>query len=110
MDLRDLRPVSTASAPAYTVTLTLTVEDVQALWSAAAERALAAPGMTLGDVLDTIGPREDPSVADCVAMLTAPARIAGCELEGFEVLECHDLAPAPVLLPSPKPVLRAANA
>lgn len=110
MDLRDFRHVSSASAPAFTVTLTLTVEDVRALWSAAAERALAAPGMTLGDALDTLGPREDPSVADCIAMLAAPARIAGCELDGFEVLERREVAPAPILLPPPTPALCAAHA
>ncbi|WP_213982632.1 hypothetical protein [Sphingomonas sp. dw_22] len=69
------------------VTLALTVEDARALWSAAADRALSAPGMTIADVLDTIGPREDPSIAECISMLTAPAGIAGCALEGFEVRE-----------------------
>jgi hypothetical protein len=60
----------------FTVALTLTVADARALWSAAADRALAAPGMTLADVLDTIGPREDPSIADCIALLTGPAAIS----------------------------------
>lgn len=87
MDFRDLRHISANSAEAFVVTLTLTVEDTQALWSAAADRALAAPGMTIADVLDTLGPREDPSIADCISMLTAPAGIAGCALEAFEVRE-----------------------
>lgn len=85
MDFRDLRHIAANSADAFVVTLTLTVEDARALWSAAADRALAAPGMTITDVLDTIGPREDPSIADCISMLTAPSGIAGCTLEGFEV-------------------------
>lgn len=87
MDFRDLRHTSVKAGSAFTVTLTLTVEDARALWSAAADRALASPGMTIADVLDTIGPREDPSIADCIAMLTAPAAISGCALEGFEVSE-----------------------
>ena len=87
MDSSDLRHIPQRTASAFTVTLTLTLEDSRALWSAAADRALAAPGMTIADVLDTIGPREDPAIAECIAMLTAPAGIAGCTLEDFEVRE-----------------------
>jgi hypothetical protein len=82
---------SSASADnaSFTVTLTLNVEDAGALWNAAAEKALQAPGMTLADVLDTLGPREDPSIADCIAMLTAPAAIPGCALDDFDVSATH---------------------
>lgn len=72
-------------APRFQVTLTLSVEDVEALWAAAATRGMQGPGATVADVLDTIGPREDPSIADCIAMLTAPSAVAGCALEDFEV-------------------------
>ncbi len=99
----------TGVSASYTVTLSLTVEDARALWAAAAERALAAPGMTLADVLDTIGPREDPSIADCIAMLTAPAALPGCTLEGYEVLDPDmDLAPAQIIQLPTQPMLRAA--
>jgi hypothetical protein len=84
MQLRDLRQTP-ADATAFTVTLSLSVEDARALWTAAAEKALQAPGATLADVLDTIGPREDPSLGDCIAMLTAPAAVAGCALDDFSV-------------------------
>ncbi|MDG2534031.1 hypothetical protein P6144_10265 [Sphingomonas sp. HITSZ_GF] len=98
-------------ASSYTVSLTLSVADVRALWSAAADRALAAPGMTLADVLDTIGPREDPSIVDCIAMLTSPAAIAGCALESFEVAEADaGLAPAQIIQLPTQAVLRAAHA
>lgn len=80
------------TAGSFTVTLTLKVDDAERLWIAAAERALASPGMTLADVLDTLGPREDPSIPDCVAMLTAPADLPGCLLDGYAVRE----APTPV--------------
>jgi hypothetical protein len=94
----------------FTVSLSLNVEDVRALWAAAAERALAAPGMTLADVLDTIGPREDPSIADCIAMLTAPAALPGCTLEGFDVAaDMAGLAPAQIIQ-LPTQMLRAAHA
>jgi hypothetical protein len=82
------RDQASSNTPAsFTVTLSLAVEDAERLWAAAAERALASPGMTLTDVLDTIGPREDPSIADCIAMLTAPAAVPGCALDGFAVRE-----------------------
>jgi hypothetical protein len=85
MHLRDFRHVPANGDQSFTVTLTLNVEDARALWGAAAEKAMRAPGTTLADVLDTIGPREDPSIADCIAMLAAPAAIAGCALEDFSV-------------------------
>lgn len=74
------------SSPSYTVALTVSVENGEALWNAAAERAMKA-GMALSDILDTIGPREDPAIADCLAMLTAPGAIAGCALDNFAVRE-----------------------
>ena len=86
----------------YSVTLTLNVADGTALWAAAAERGLAS-GMTLDAVLDTIGPREDPAIADCIAMLAAPQALAGCVLEDFKVREA--IVPVAgaelVLLPQP---------
>src|SRR3954468_12261210 len=85
MHLRDFPQASAAAPQAFTVTLKLEVEDAGALWSAAAEKALQAPGTTLEDVLDTLGPREDPSIADCLAMLTAPDALAGCALDDFSV-------------------------
>lgn len=51
---------------------------------------MRSPGMTLSDVLDTIGPREDPSIADCIAMLAGPTPVAGCTLQEFEVAEAQE--------------------
>jgi hypothetical protein len=76
---------SPASAQRFKLTISLSVADAARLWSAAAERGLAAPGATLDDVLDVIGPREDPAIAECLAMLAAPAAVAGCLLDGFDV-------------------------
>lgn len=101
----------TEASGSFTVALTLTVADARALWSAAADRALAAPGMTLADVLDTIGPREDPSIADCIAMLTSPGAIAGCAIESYEVAENDlDIVPAQIIQLASHPVLRSAHA
>ena len=110
MGVGNMGYVSEASG-SFTVSLSLTVEDARALWSAAADRALAAPGMTLADVLDTIGPREDPSIADCIAMLTSPGAIAGCAVESFDILEKDaDLLPGQVIQMASHPVLRSAHA
>lgn len=100
----DFDSSTSGTGAAFTVTLTLNVEDARALWNAAAEKALQAPGMTLADVLDTIGPREDPSIADCIAMLTAPAAIPGCALDDFEVSPLHSAEliqlPFPAMMPA----------
>ncbi|TGX54196.1 hypothetical protein E5A73_08760 [Sphingomonas gei] len=105
MNLHDIGHVSETAGKAFTVTLTLNVEDARALWAAAADKALQA-GMTLSDVLDTIGPREDPAIADCIAMLTAPNAIAGCALDEFTV----ELATSADLVRSPRdgrPILKS---
>ena len=69
--------------PEYRITITLAVNDVARLWSAAAAKAMSAPGMRIEDVLDTIGPREAPSVRDCLAMLTVPGAIPGACVDDF---------------------------
>lgn len=76
---------SNGGQPGYQVTLTLTVSDIAALWAAAAQRGLAAPGSDPADVYEVIGPREDPSVADCIAMLAGPVSVPGCSLDDLEI-------------------------
>lgn len=78
--------------PVYLVSLTLSLEDAAALWSAAAATAMAAPGMTIDDVVDTIGPREDPSIEDCIAMLAQPGRFSGCAVTAMECVRVGDVA------------------
>ena len=75
----------------YRISLTVDVTDADALWSAAAAMALSAPGATMAGVVDTLGPREDPSICACLAMLASPALIAGCGLAEFHVEETLDL-------------------
>ncbi len=115
MELRTLRVAEQTQADAneYRVTLTLSVADAQALWTAAAERALQAPGMTLGDVLDTLGPREDPSIADCIAMLAVPNAIPGCSLEDARIRSIEEAGAAPIALsrlPAPSFGIKAGGA
>lgn len=75
--------------PEYRVNLTLAVVDPQALWAAAAAKLLSAPDMILSDVIDVIGPREDPSIIDCLAMMAKPAAVAGCMLDDFWIDGLH---------------------
>lgn len=39
--------------------------------------------MTLDDVIDVLGPSEDPSLNDCIATLLKPETVAGCLLDDF---------------------------
>lgn len=79
--------------PEYRINVTLAVSDLAALWSAAAARGLAAPGMTIENVLDTIGPREAPCVKDCIAMLVMPMAVAGCAVDDFWIDAMPGLPP-----------------
>ncbi|CAN5542917.1 hypothetical protein BH10PSE14_BH10PSE14_13860 [soil metagenome] len=73
----------TRPQPEFRISLTLAVTDAQALWTAAAAKLLSSPGMSLDDVLDVIGPREDPSITDCVALMAKPIALPGCVLDDF---------------------------
>lgn len=78
-------PASAEPRDRFQVVLSLAVSDGEALWDAAAAKALAAPGARLSDVIDVIGPREDPAIAECIAMLAQPAAMPGCDFDSFEV-------------------------
>src|SRR4051794_4782318 len=69
----------------FAVELCLSVTDTGALWSAAVEKGLGSPGATLDDLVDVLGPREDPDLSACLVMLTAPAAIPGCRLRDFNI-------------------------
>lgn len=86
------RTAQSRPRPEYSVTLTLTVTDPQLLWDAASCKLRSVPGMMLDDIVDVIGPREDPAVADCVAALSAPTAMPGCALEDFSVEGMADCA------------------
>lgn len=83
----ELDKSSAIAAPAgeYRIELRVSVTDARSLWAAAAAKALAIGLMTMEDVQDTLGPREDPSIADCLSLLAEPAALPGCGLEDFTV-------------------------
>lgn len=108
MHLCETRNSTMNSDAAFTITLAMRVDDPQLLWDAAAEKAMRAPGATVSTMVDTLGPREDPAIADCIAMLTAPTAIAGCALEDYGVT-ARAAAPVPGSLASPHLTLMSAN-
>lgn len=70
----------------FRLTMTLTVDDPAALWTAAAALAMASPGMTMRDVVETLGPLDAPQIDDCLAMLLQPERFAGCAVRSLAVV------------------------
>lgn len=81
--------------PTYRINLTLAVTDADALWLAAMAKGLQTPGMDVDAIMEVLGPREDPSIADCIAMLTAPGVMPGCAVSDYWI----DHVPAPAWLP-----------
>ncbi|WP_267389576.1 hypothetical protein [Sphingomonas sp. GC_Shp_3] len=69
----------------FRVSFDLVVTDAEALWHAAARIAFRQPGITIAEVEDVLGPTEDPMLAECLAMLTAPDAVPGCTPLGFAV-------------------------
>lgn len=69
--------------PEFRMSITLEVVNSDALWTAAAA-LIAAGGAGADDVAATIGPREDPDAAACIAAL-AGARLVSALIAGVEV-------------------------
>lgn len=65
-----------------TIALSLQVGSAEMLWDQAAAKAMTALEMSLDDVIDMIGPREDVQVEDCLMLLLQPS-VAGCTLRSF---------------------------
>jgi hypothetical protein len=51
------------------ISLTCTIGNAGLLWARAASTAADAFAMTLDDIVETIGPREDPEPEACAAIL-----------------------------------------
>ncbi|HEX7852888.1 MAG TPA: hypothetical protein VF503_04255 [Sphingobium sp.] len=69
----------------YRLTLELSVEDSSRLWDAAAARYREGVGLSLAEVMETIGPREDPSIEDCLMTIALPQGVDGCLLTDFDL-------------------------
>jgi hypothetical protein len=55
------------------------------LWDAAVLKATSVWNLRITDLIDVIGPREDPCLCGCFSILTQPAFIMGTTLESFDV-------------------------
>ncbi|MBW4330461.1 hypothetical protein KY084_06180 [Stakelama sp. CBK3Z-3] len=71
--------------PEYRVHFSMTLSDARALWRAAREQLLQAPGGSQALVEETIGSEVTPAVSDCIALLCAPRGVAGCSVNDFWV-------------------------
>ncbi len=76
--------------PEFHINLTLSVTDPEALWIAAAGRLLDVPEATLEDVYELIGPREDPSISDCIVVMAKPHSFAGVAMDDFWIENLRD--------------------
>ncbi|HVF93507.1 MAG TPA: hypothetical protein VM900_04265 [Sphingomonas sp.] len=90
----------------YLLTLSLSVENASSLWEAAAALAMTAPGMTMDDVVDTIGPRTMPSIDDCLTLLLQPERFAGCALHSIDIMRPGATPTAMTKTPRLAPTIR----
>lgn len=77
--------------PTYRVHFTLAVTDPEALWRTAFDTGLQSPGMDVEALVDMLGPREDPAIGACIALLTAPRAMPGCSIPDYWI----DHIPAP---------------
>jgi hypothetical protein len=74
----------------YRLTLELSVEDSSRLWDAAAARYRDGIGLSLTEVMETIGPREDPSIEECLITIALPEGVEGCILTDFNLTHTNE--------------------
>jgi hypothetical protein len=68
----------------HDIRITLTVQNHEALWDAAAAK-LDEVGLTDDDIVDCIGTRSDISLGDCLTTLVTPLTLPGCALTDVTV-------------------------
>ncbi len=69
----------------YDVVIRVAVDDVALLWRRAAAHLLSVGGLDEAGLDETIGPREDPAIADCLSVLLGPMPGLGIRYELFAV-------------------------
>lgn len=85
-----LRIGSIVSNALYELRCQLNIDDASALWDSAATKAMTYPDTTHETVVEMIGPREDPEIAECLLLLLQPS-VAGC---GLVTLSCDSVGAA----------------
>lgn len=68
----------------HDIRITLTVQNHEALWDAAAAK-LNSVGLDEDDIADCIGTRSDISLGDCLTTLVMPLNLPGCALTDVTV-------------------------
>lgn len=74
-----------AGAPQFDIVIRVAVGDPALLWRRAAAHLLTFNGLDAESLEATIGPREDPALAECLAVLLAPVQNAGLNCEMFTI-------------------------
>lgn len=69
----------------YDVTIRLAVHDPAILWRTAAAYLLTFDGVDEAVLEETIGPREDPCVENCLSAIFGPTHIPGMHTEIFAI-------------------------
>lgn len=110
----------------FQITFTVSVQNADALWRAALWRhEQISEYLTQDDMVESIGPREDPCVEDCLTTMALSFALDGCSINDIEVQFSEPLvirhAPAQTMpsaalptanhcqmiaLPSTQPVIR----
>ncbi len=66
-----------ASGQDYVFTIHVSVDDAGLLWRAAAAHLLSSGIRGEEEVIELIGPREDPEIAECLGLLLGPRQLPG---------------------------------
>ena len=69
----------------YDVSIRVAVHDPTILWRTAAAYLLTFEGFDEAALEETIGPREDPCVENCLSAIFGPAQMPGVRTEIFTI-------------------------
>lgn len=70
----------------YELTIRITVDDAGLLWRMAAAHLLTYYAASEESIEETIGPREDPGITDCLTLLLGPRPLDGAHIEAISLL------------------------
>lgn len=67
----------------YVFTIHVELDDATLLWRTAAAHLLSCGTQSEEEVEELIGPRADPSIADCLCLLLGPQDLPGVRYKAF---------------------------
>lgn len=92
-------------SPRLRIAIDLNIQNTDDLWAHVSGRLAANYALTVDEVIETIGPRQDPDLFNCLAMLLDPPTWKGCVVDGFRI----DRSDRPQQAPPPDPWTRLAG-